>query len=1068
MNLKFLRKFSLFLLLMLLASTILFAQDRRVTGKVVEADGSPIPGVNVSLKGIPSNVSTNADGVYTIQVKSDADILVFSYIGFIRQMITVGARTKIDVTLTAEVNTLNDVVVVGYGTQKKSQITGAIVEIKATEIEDLPGTNIAAALSGRILGVGVSGGISRPGSTARVTIRNPNNIFSKDGGTTDPLYVIDGVIQLDGQGKPDPTQFGNLDASEIESLTFLKDAAAAIYGTRGGNGVVLITTKRGKIGKPRISYSGAYAVNDEAYRTEMMDAYQFGQYFNIMNGPNGYNRAAGVDNFFTPDELTHFQTLDYDRLEKYWKASNTMRHTLSVSGGSDNATYFANASYNTQDGNLASLTYKRWNFRAGADVNVSSNFKVGLQVSGNSGNLVKTFNKVSGEGVEDDYKNLLLAPPNVPEYVDGFAVKLPGTTNDLSRYHFGEILRLNNLASTESNFFSVNGYGEYNLPWVKGLKARVSYSRTVSTSLGDQVGTSYTLYEFNRLGTNKHIYEGSTVLSQLRVTNGDRLYYANTTQKNSQGNISLNYSRDFGKHSISALANVEKSESQDRGQVVFKASPIAATNGQFNSAFGAIDGSTSANEAGTLSYLGRANYAYDNKYLFEFLFRSDASTKFAPENYWGKFYSGSIGWVVTEEDFFKVPAINYLKVRYSAGVLGNDQTKAWLWRQRYTPQDGKGGVFGGNGATSTGFKMEASPNRDATWSTEYKNNLGIDARFLNNRLSATVDAYINMARDILQERTANIPVTVGGTIASENYGSANYFGYELGVSWDDKIGKDFSWGVSARFGWSDNKVLVGNFNAVDNFKPWLAKAGESSDNGKWGYDVLGMFKSQQEIDNYVQTYGIKSVNLGGTTLLAKDFKPGTLYYRDVRGQLQADGSFGAADGVIDENDQIKLANKASNHYGFGVTLKAGYKGFNVDAVLAGSFGGWSEIDERKALNTTISRNFTSLPVIWGNVYDPIINPSGVLPNPAFAEVNLTPTSNFYKVSSFRLRIPSFNISYTVPKRFTEYLKINNARVFFSSINAANLFNPYSYKGPDNAWDAYPNLRTFSFGLNLTL
>ncbi|MGA9650747.1 MULTISPECIES: SusC/RagA family TonB-linked outer membrane protein [Pedobacter] len=1065
MNLKFLRKFSLSLLLMLLASTILFAQDRKVTGKVVDqSDGSSIPGVNVSIKGLPSNVSTNADGVFTIQVKSNTDVLVFSYIGFVRQQITVGTQTNINVKLVSDNKNLDDVVVVGYGTQKRTSLTGAVVDIKASEVEDLPGTNVAAALAGRLLGVGVSGGISRPGSPAKITIRNPNTIFSKDGGSTDPLYVIDGVIQVDGQGKPDATQFGNLDASEIESLSFLKDASAAIYGTRGGNGVVLVTTKRGKIGKPRISVSTNYALNDEAYRTKMMSAYEFGQYFNIMNGPNGGNKAAGVDNFFTNDELEHFKNIDYDRLEEAWKSSYDFRQTLSVSGGAERATYFANVSYNKQDGNLATLNYNRWNFRAGTDVTVATNFKVGLQVSGNNGNLVKTFNKVSGEGVEDDYKNLLLAPRYVPDYINGLPVKLPGTTSDLSKYHFGEIDRLNNLATTESNQYTVNGYAEYELPFIKGLKARLAYARNTSNSVGSQVGTFYTLYEFNRLGENKHIYEGATVLSSLRVTNGDRLYYSNTNAKSEQTNFVVNYARDFGKHSVSGLFTVERSESSNQNQVVFKASPIAATNGQFSSAFGAIDGSTSANEAGTLSYVGRANYAYANKYLAEFLFRTDASTKFAPENYWGQFYSGSIGWVVSEESFFKVPAINYLKIRYAAGVLGNDQTKPWLWRQRYTTQDGKGAVFGGNTASSTGLKMEASPNRDASWSTEYKNNLGIDGRVLNNRLSFNVEAYFNAARNILLERTANIPFSVGGTSASENFGSANYYGYELGLNWDDKIGEEFRYGVGVRFGWSDDKVLVGNFNDNDILKPWNPKPGASSDNGKWGYDNLGMFKTADEVTNYVNQYKITQVF--GTP--AAQLKPGTLYYRDVRGPLQSNGTFAGPDGIIDENDQVQLTKKASNHYGFGITLKAGYKGFSVDAVLAGSFGGWSEIDERKALNVSIARNFTSLPNIWGNIYDPIINPSGTMPNPNFADINLTPTSNFYKVSSFRLRIPSFNINYTLSKSLVEKLRINNARVFVSALNPANLYNPYTYKGPDGAWDAYPNLRTISFGLNVTL
>lgn len=1066
MNSKVLHKFSLATLLLIFTCAIGYAQQRKVTGKVLDqADRQPMPGVNVSIKGIPSNVSTNAEGAFTIQVNSDADVLVFSYIGYTRKQLTVGSQTSLIVPMVSENKGLDEVVVVGYGTQKKSNLTSAIVEIKASEIEDLPGTNVAAALSGRLLGVGVSGGIARPGSTAKITIRNPNTIFSKDGGSTDPLYVIDGVIQLDGQGKPDATLFGNLDASEIESMSFLKDASAAIYGSRGGNGVVLVTTKRGKVGKPKVSYSGSYATNDEAYRTKMMSAYQFGQYFNIMNGPNGGNKLPGVDNFFTADELDHFRNIDYDRLENAWKSSYTSRHTLNVSGGAERATYFANVSYNKQNGNLATLDYNRWNFRAGTDATVTNNLKVGLQVSGNSSDLSKTFNKVSGEGEEDDYKNLLTSPRYVPDYVNGFAVKLPGTTNDLSKYHFGEIQKLNNLAETDTKLFTVNAYLEYEIPFVKGLKARAAYSRNMGNSVGSQIGTFYNLYEFDRLGGNKHIYDGATVLgTPLRVTNGNRLYYSNTNQTSEQTNFVVNYNRTFGKHTISGLFTVEKSESENEQQDVWRDSPIASTNGQFNSAFGAVDGRTFANEAGSLSYVARANYSYADKYLAEFLFRSDASTKFAPENYWGKFYAGSLGWVVSEESFFKIPAINYLKLRYSVGLLGNDQTKPWLWRQRYTTQDGKGAVFGGNGLGSTGLKMEASPNRNATWSNEFKNNVGLDARFLKNRLSVTIEGYYNIADDILIERASSVPVTVGGSLASENYGKADYFGYELGLSWDDKVGQDFRYGFGVRLGWSDDKVKRMDFNAVDILRPWNPGPGKSSDVGKWGYDNLGMFKNQQEIDAYVSQYNITQVF--GTQV--SQLRPGTLYYKDVRGPLQADGSFAAPDGIIDENDQIQLSKKTNNHYSLGITLKAGYKGFNLDCIVAGTFGGWAEIGERKALNTSIARNFTSLPNIWGDIYDPEINPTGTMPNPNFPDINLTPASNFYKVSAFRLRIPSINLNYSLPKKITESLRINNARIYLSALNPATLYNPYSYKAADGAWDSYPNLRTYSVGLNLTL
>src|SRR5690606_34454113 len=583
----------------------------------------------------------------------------------------------------------------------------------------------------------------------------------KDAGTTEPLYVIDGMIQVDEQNAPESTLFNNLDPSEIESISILKDGAAAVYGVRGANGVVLVTTKRGTEGKPKISYNGSYAINDATYRTKMMNAYEFGQYFNIMNGQYGAGVKSSDDNYrdriFTADELEHFKGLNYNWLDDAWKAAYNTRHALNVSGGSDRATYFGGVTYSKQNGNLGTLDYNKWNFRAGTDVKVASNLKVGLQVSGNEDKLDKTFNKVSGEGPEDDYKNLLLAAPYVPAFIDGLPVKLPGNSNDLSAYHFYEIERLGNLAETDSRFFSINISAEYEAPFLEGLKARATYSRNMRHSVGSQIGTKYELYEFTRQGENGHIYEGATNPTPLTVSNGNRLYFSNRSGNNTQVNFFLTYDKQIGSHNFSGLFSVERGEAEGQQEDVWKSDPLETTNGQFGTAFGEIDGRTFANESGSLGYIGRVNYRYGEKYLAEFLFRTDASTKFAPENYWGRFYSLSAGWVLSEEDFFKVKGIDFLKLRYSAGLMGNDQFRPWAWRQRFSYEVGKGPVFGGNENANTGMKMGVSPNRDATWSDEFKNNLGIDARFLNNRLSATVEGYFNKGTNILLERLGNMP-----------------------------------------------------------------------------------------------------------------------------------------------------------------------------------------------------------------------------------------------------------------------------------------------------------------------
>ena len=870
--------------------------DFIVSGTVRDETGNPLPGVNVILKGTNTGTTTDSDGKYALSVPENDGVLIFSFIGYASQEVPVDDRTVIDIGLAPDVKSLQEVIVVGYGEQKKIHLTGAVESIDANEVEDLPVSNLGAALAGRVLGVNVSGGNTRPGSVPTLTIRNPLSL-SKDGGNNNPLFVVDGVIQIAADGSNDATIFNNLDATEVESISFLKDASAAIYGSRGANGVVLVTTKRGKEGKPRISYSGTFGFNDEAYRTKMLSAYDFGRYYNILNGPNGANESPDdEDFFFSDDELEHFKTINHDWLEEAWSPATNMRHNLNVSGGSDKATYFANVSYFTQDGNLSSLDYDRWNFRAGTDMKVANSLKVGLQVGGYYGDLTKTFNKIGNENDENDYRNLLRIPRYIPMYVNGYPVKPPGSTNEknIANYHFFEIERLGNLATNREQYMTVNLYAEYEIPFVPGLKARASHGRNMGASRGSQIGTAYTLYEFDRLGQNHHIYDGAEMTEGREYINGDRVYFSNRRALSHQTNLTLSYAKELGRHSVSGLFTVERGESESSQEDVWKEQPAQSTTGHFGTAFGKIDGKTLFAESGTMSYAARANWSYADKYLAEILFRTDASTKFAPENYWGKFYSASVGWILSNEGFFNSSVVNFLKVRYSAGLLGKDDTRPWQWRQRYTFQGGKGAVFGEDEDVSTGIKMEASPNRGATWSDDFKNNFGIDASFLNKRLSTTVELFYNKGTNLLIERTGIVPITVGGTIAAENFGEIDFFGYEVALGWNDQKG-DFSYGINTRFSWYDNRVKAGNFNETDILYPWNPQPGRSSDNGVWGYDHLGMFKDQEEIDAYVEQYDITQV----FETPADELRPGMLYYRDVRGSLQDDGTFAAPDGIID-------------------------------------------------------------------------------------------------------------------------------------------------------------------------
>ncbi|OQP38777.1 SusC/RagA family TonB-linked outer membrane protein [Niastella yeongjuensis] len=1073
MNLQLTKKFSLSLFLLLVITVGGFAQARSVTGQVTDPDGKPVAGVTVVVKGTAGNVITDKEGRYRVMATPEQSI-VFSSIGFNTKEVKIGDHPTVEVSLTRSDAQLDDVIVVGYGSQKKAHLTAAVSTIKTKEIEDLPVGNLGASLAGRVLGLSVSGGTQRPGTRAVLTVRNPITA-TKDGGGIQPLYVIDGMIQVTGDGKNDDTQFNNLDPSEVESVTVLKDAAAAIYGSRAATGVIIVTTKRGKSGAPKFTYSGSYAVNDETYRTKMLSAYDYARYYNIMNGPNGqnYTGTSPQDYFFSDDELERFKTTNYDWLDPVWKQGHTQRHTVGVSGGNDRATYFANASYYKQDGNIGFVDYKKYTLRAGSDITVASGLKTGITVAGNFDDLNRTFNKVNSEDVDDDYRNLLVAPRYIPPVINNLPVKLPSASNDkLGAYNFYELNRLRNITETKNRTLMLNLYAEYELPWVKGLKAKVTYARNFNTSNGTQVGTKYTLYDYNLTGTNQHIYDdGATVKSSAVYQNGNRLYYSDVNGEMVQTNFYLTYARTFGRHNISALVTAEKGEAYSTEADVWKADPVLSTTGQFSSAFGAIDAKTLGSESGTLGYIGRLNYAFADKYLFEFLFRTDASTHFAPENYWGRFYSLSGGWVISNETFWNSNAVNYLKIRASWGLLGKDDTQAWQWRQRYTFQNGKGLVLGGQDAngTTTGMKMEASPNPDAHWSSDDKKNLGIDARFLNNRLSLTLEGFFNHSTQMLINRTASIPLTVGGTVAAENWARMNAFGYEIGLGYNDRVGRDFTYGANVNFVWSDNKWLRGDFTDISMQSPWNQRNGGSSDVGQWGYDVLGMFHNQDEIDAYVNKEGIKSVNLDkDNPVLAKNLKPGMLYYRDVRGPLQADGTFAAPDGIIDANDQVQLSKKASNHYGFGVTLKAGYKGITLDAVITGSFGGWNEVDgtARKAMKTSTRQNYQSRPEIWNNIYDPVLNPTGSMPNPYWQAISLDPSSTFWQVSATQVALKNINLGYSIPKKYVDRIRLSSARVVLTALNPFILYNPYSWKGPDGAYDIYPNLKTYSLGVNL--
>ena len=1082
------------------------AQNKVVQGTVLDDLGEPVIGATVKVAGTKTAVITDMDGNYKLSVPKGGKVTV-SYIGF-KDATTNGGTIK----LVADDKTLQEVVVVGYGTQKKAHLTGSVANIPTDDIQDLANGGLAASLGGLVNGLSVSGGDSRPGESARIMIRDTNSLGEVGSTAQQPLFVIDGYIYPNDVKVGNVTQnlgaeaFNNLDASEVESISVLKDASAAVYGARAANGVILVTTKKGKMGSPRISYSGSFGLADEVSRPKMLNAYQYGRLYNAVTAADPTNTSLNkTTSLFQADELEAMKSLNYDLLDKYWDTAFQQKHSVNVSGATDKVNYFAGISYYKQDGNLGKLDYDRWNYRAGVDVKVSKWLGANLTVSGDYGTKNRPLVKVGGSGSEKDYNLLLTRPTYMPESVNGYDILAYGPSNtqkDQSQgYNFATSQNNGDYQKNMNSNLNISGSLNYDFGWsniLKGLKLRFTYSKSINTDKSNQYGSMFTLYKMDkRYGSGNHLYTptsgdeadfnylDASNFTANQTNNGDMLYRNMVRTDNYQMNFTVQYQRDFGQHHLGGLFSIEKSEAESEYLEGQRNSPYEFTTGQYNSATGDRTTVFTRSESGTLSYIGRINYAYANKYLFEALVRSDASTKFAPKNYWGTFPAFSAGWVISEENWFrnKVKGIDFLKLRASWGMTGRDNTTAWQWKRLYAQDANRGTVFGEGTGIASGNRITinkniSAVNADVHWDKDYKTNVGIDAQFLNNRLAVTFDYYYEKNREMLMNLSQSKPTTIGTQSAATNVGEMDSWGGELSVTWKDKIGKDFKYSIGVNTGWSDNKVL--NMDWVTDYLYRQITPGHRTDVGLWGMQCIGMFRSFQDIEEYFEKYNITSY-MGMT----KDqVRPGMLMYKDVRGAYdEATGTYAGPDGVVDEkNDLIKMGDRSSNIYGFTMNLKADWKGISLSAQLGASWGGYTTIPGA-ALKPTGNLEYCNMPSFWNpdnmysyqNVYDDAgnllvkENREAYYPNLKYTSVNAV-ASTFWRVSNARVALNRMTLAYTLPKSWLGNIGINGCRINITGQNLINFYNPY----PDNfmnpmsgSYGSYPNLRKWTVGVNLS-
>jgi len=1113
------------LLLCLAVSLSAAAQEARtVQGIVLDEDNHPVIGAVVKITGEQLGALTDTDGKFTLpNVSADKKTIEVASLGYATQTVDISAQANVTVTLVPSANDLDELVIVGYGAQKKAHLTGAVATVAPSEISDLSATNMADMLQGMVAGVSVAGTANRPGESSRIVIRNSNQAPgapSSSAGELVPLYVIDDYIA-------DENAFNNLDPNMVESISILKDASASIYGARSAQGVVLVRTKRGQIGKPKISYSGQYGFTDEYYRTKMMDAYNYGKIWNAVRAADPYQTGFVPErHLFQYDELEAMKNIDYNMLDKHWSSALTQRHSVTVSGGSENATYFGGVAYNTQDGNIGKISYDRWNYRAGMDAKINKWTKVSLQVSGDYGKTVKAYNKVGGENPEKDYVMMLLRPRYIPEYITdpatGITYPIAGNgvtnsyfgDNDTRYYHFSEVQNSGDFSDDMPQNMTINSSMEFDFGFVevlKGLKLKGTYSKSTNTLKSNLYGSKYTLYYFNgelqgRGGSGAHLYEDTpeqamdfSLIAPVAVDNGDNLSRRMSRGDNYQLNFTATYARDFGNHSVSGLFSIEKSESESEFVKGERTKPYPFTNLQHNGAEGEQQSDFNRSESGTLAYIGRVNYAYDDKYLAEFLIRSDASTKFAPENYWGYFPSLSLGWVVSKESWFhdNVDFVDFLKVRGSFGLLGRDNITAWAWLQTYGQEAVKGSIFGNNPNQEAGphFQLQdAVPNRNAHWDKSYKSNYGLDFNFLRNRLSATIDGYYNWNRDVFMTigGEQGFLGTVGAQASPYNYGATDDYGMEFSLGWQDKINKDVKYRVKLSTGWNDNKIIKYPWQNVGQRGFTAMQPGERSDRGLWGYECIGMFRTYQEVAEYFEEN--KLDRYMGLSLA--DVHPGMLIYKDIRGSQKPDGTYyeiGDPEDTngnrVDSYDMVKISDRTSNIYGFTLNLSADYKGIvSISTQLTANWGSYIMMPSNAiGINNPVASGsgweqmeYTNLPTFWaGNmfVYENVYDSHGNLlveqntdakyPNLRWG-VNSN-TSTFWKINAANVFLRNLTVAVTLPKAWVNKVGIESCRVNLTGQNLLDFYNPYpdKFMSRNSHYSNYPSLRRFTLGLNVS-
>ena len=1064
----------LLLCLMFMVTTIAAsAQERTVTGKVIDQQsGTPMQGVNVKVKGTNTGATTNATGEFTIKVPSAESVLQFTNVGYLMYETKVGATATFSIPMAIQEKSLEDVVVVGYGTKKRVNVQGAVSTLKASEIEDIPVANLPTALVNRVPGVSVNFSSGKPGSTTTLNIRNsttaPVAFPGNAGGvTSQPLIVIDGIISNPAQWSQSPNAdfLENLDASQIEDIVFLKDASAAIYGAAGAKGVVLITTKRGKAGaKPRITYSGYYGVSTPTRDPETMTAYEHAKYLN-----DGFElTGAPFNQRFSQADLDSLKGIeDKSWFDYFWKNGKMQRHTVTVSGGTDKVTFFAGGNYYNEKGNYGKIEVNKYSLRIGMNAKIVEGLTADVTFATDF-NKEYSNNHSSAQTDNDDatIRPLYLTPKWVPVILNERMAGFQGANNSSPQNQNWNFLGLQNSGTyrdSRSQGLAVNASLEWKPKFVKGLAARVQFGQNNRNAFAKGYFPSYYVSNLQRRGQNGLFYSDQLVAGAsptVRIANNDQIQEGTTISNNYQFFTTLSYGRKIGEHEFDIMAGFDQSESESRNVLLNKVTQIVAGVDEFwafsndPTALGSINEVVRPTQAfitAKRSYLTRANYSFRNKYFIEFIGRADASVNFLPEERWGFFPTIGVGWRISDEDFFNnIDFVNSLKLRATYGLVGEDRLGARLWESRYSQTTG---ILFGNTATS-GLDPSIYPNPLITWEKARSLNVGFDATVYRNKFTITADFYQRYTYDGYDTYSASaFPPTFGTTPPVVNYLKQLSWGAEFAIGYRTRFGKDWGLNVDANFAFTNsqltqsyyNESLLGQFGN-DQLGITVGRDPRTYNSNNIGYIAKGILRTQAEVDAILA----KNPNylIGGV-------KPqvGFMDFEDINNDGQ----------ITEAGDATLMFDKTTPIVAAGFTLGASYKTFRLSMNINLSIGGKRFYDSDARTAPTTVRN---APKFWEDHWSPE-NPNGKFPR---ADAPLaTANSTFWAVNGTQSRINNMVLSYQLPKDISGKIGIPDIRFMLTGTNLWNIANPLKYKDPYTSnFGFYPTLRTISVGVNVSL